>query len=154
MALKGDREIHVSDVSFFMNEVAERGGVVMYSTGGSGAALDQGAALVTYAADSSGNVPAGLLLGDMVNKDLTRTHLNFHVDEVQQNSKVALMKRGWVVTDVITGTPTVGQTAYVTDSGVLTATLGAGGLVDTPKVGTFMGSPDEDGYVKVSINLD
>ena len=155
MALKGDRHLVITDVSFFMNETATRGGVVMYSTGGSGAALDQADALVTYAADSSGNVPAGLLLNDVVNKDLTRTKLNPYKEEVQKNSKVTLLKRGWVVTNSITGTPAVGGIAYVTDSGVITPTLSAtGGLVDTPVVGRFLGKKDEDGYVKVSINLD
>lgn len=154
MALKGERHIVIDDISFFMNEVAERGGVAMYSAGGSGAALDQGEALVTYAAESSGNTPAGLLLGDMVNKDLTRTHLNFHKDEAQLNSKVRLLKRGWAVTNKISGTPAAGNICYVTDSGVLTPSIGAGGLVDTPIVGRFLSAKDEDGYAKVSINLD
>jgi len=50
MALKTDRSTLQTDISFFMNEAATRGGVVSLSTGGSGAAMDQGAALVTYAA--------------------------------------------------------------------------------------------------------
>ncbi len=53
-----------------MNEVATRGGIASLSTGGSGAAMDQGAALVTYAATASGKVPMGILLNDMVDLDL------------------------------------------------------------------------------------
>lgn len=154
MALKGDRHLVITDISFFANEVMERGGVAVYSTGGSGAALDQGDALVTYAASSSGQVPAGLVVGDMVNKDLTRQHLNFHKDEVQKNSKITLLKRGWVVTDQYVGTPAVGNPAYLTSSGQLTVTLGPGGLDDTPQVGRWLSSPDEDGYAKVSIDLE
>ena len=52
MALKSDRNELQTDISFFMNEVATRGGVVSISTGGSGAAMDQGGALVTYTAAS------------------------------------------------------------------------------------------------------
>ena len=37
MALKSDRNEVQTDISFFMNEVATRGGVVSLSTGGSGA---------------------------------------------------------------------------------------------------------------------
>ena len=70
-----------------MNEVAERGGVVSLSTAGSGASLDNGNAVVTYAADPSGKVPLGLLINDMVNIDLTRQHLNQHKDEVQKGGK-------------------------------------------------------------------
>ena len=78
MALKGDRYEFETTIDFFMNEVAERGGVVTLSTAGSGAALDQSAALVTYAAAQSGQVPIGILLNDMVNIDQTRQHINFH----------------------------------------------------------------------------
>ena len=62
MALKSDRSTLDIDISFFMNEAATRGGIVSISTGGSGAAMDQGEALVTYAALPSGKVPVGLLL--------------------------------------------------------------------------------------------
>ena len=74
MALKGDRYEGMTDVSFFMNDTsAAKGGIAVLSTGGSGVALDQSKALVTYAASASGNVPVGLLLNDMVNIDLTLT---------------------------------------------------------------------------------
>ena len=77
MALKADRHELQTDISFFMNEVATRGGIAILSTGGSGAAMDQSNALVTYSASPttaalaiSGIVPVGLLLNDMVNLDL------------------------------------------------------------------------------------
>ncbi|SVD63282.1 uncharacterized protein METZ01_LOCUS416136, partial [marine metagenome] len=67
MALKGDRYELETDISWFMNETNERGGIATISTAGSGAALDQSAALVVYAAEASGAVPVGILLNDMVN---------------------------------------------------------------------------------------
>jgi len=88
MALKSDRSTLDVDISFFMNEAATRGGIASQSTGGSGAAMDQGEALVTYAALPSGKVPVGLLLNDMVNIDLTRQHLNQHKDEVQKGERL------------------------------------------------------------------
>ena len=54
MALKSDRSTLQTDISFFMNETATRGGVVALSTAGSGASMDNGSALVTYAASASG----------------------------------------------------------------------------------------------------
>ena len=155
MALKGDRYEGMTDVSFFMNDTsAAKGGIAVLSTGGSGVALDQSKALVTYAASASGNVPVGLLLNDMVNIDQTRQHINFHKNEVQKGGKVTLLTKGWVVTDMITGTPAAGNPAYLTAAGKLTPTKSAdGGVVATPPVGRFLSSEDEDGYAKVDIDL-
>lgn len=151
MALKGDRFIGVTDIGYHLNEVGEKGQICVYSTFGSGAALDQGQALVTIAAVASGNTPAGLLLNDVVNKDLSRTHLNFQKDEIQQGGKVTLLKKGWVVSNrIVAGqTPTVGSKARLGTSGDVTAT-DAGG---NPLLGEFKSSKDEDGYAKISIDL-
>ena len=92
MALKSDRSTLQTDISFFMNEAATRGGVVTLSTAGSGASMDNGNAVVTYVASPSGKVPAGLLINDMVDIDLTRQHLNQHKDEVQKGGKVTLLR--------------------------------------------------------------
>ena len=98
MALKTDRSTLQTDISFFMNEAATRGGVAVISTGGSGASMDNGNAVVTYSASPSGKVPVGLLLNDMVNIDLTRQHLNQHKDEVQKGGR-SLSPEGFVVTN-------------------------------------------------------
>lgn len=170
MALKADRHEIVTDISFFMNETAERGIVVAYSTAGSGAAMDDSSALVTIPTTASGALVAGLLLNDVVNLDLTRQHLNQHQDEVQQGGKVTLLKQGWVVTnkvdtsDVGSG-PTVGQPAYVASSGFLSATNPAAYDASTiagasnplgnedALVGRFLSTQDADGYAKVYINI-
>lgn len=153
MALKPDRYFVADDMSFFMDEVAERGGVVVMSTVGSGAAVDQGEALVTYASAPSGKLPVGFLMQDMVNKDLTQTHLNYYKDEVQKGFKVELWTIGTIVTNMIYPgvTPAVNKVAYLTTSGLLTVT-------DTntnasPIVGMFLSSKDADGYAKVRFNL-
>lgn len=150
--LKGDCQIPLDGtrLDIYMNEVAVRGGVVSYATAGSGAALDQSKNLGTYAANSSGQVPVGFLFDDMVNIDLTRYKLNQHKREVNIGSKVTIVNRGWLVTSNFVGTPAVGP-AYLSSSGNLTSTFG--GTVQTPLVGRFDGTADEDGYVKVYINL-
>jgi hypothetical protein len=156
MALKQDRSTLQTDISFFMNEVAERGGVAALSTAGSGASLDNGAALVTYAADPSGAVPLGLLVNDMVNIDLTRQHLNQHKDEVQKGGKVTLLNKGWVVTNALEGEPNGGDLAYLGHSGNLatpTAAAGTDGGQDQPAVGRFLSDVDQYGYAKVYIDL-
>lgn len=157
MALKTDRSVLDTDISFFMNEAATRGGIASVSTGGSGAAMDQGEALVTYAAVPSGKVPVGLLLNDMVNIDLTRQHLNQHKDEVQKGGKVTLLRKGYVVTDNIQGSPSAGDPAYVAHSGNLAASDLSNDDTDTDGstrlVGRFLSGKDQDGYAKVYIDL-
>lgn len=153
MALLSDRYEFQTDISYFMNEVAERGGCVVLSTAGSGAAMDQGQALVTYAATASGKVPVGILLNDVVNIDLTRQKLNPYKNEVQRGSKVTLLRKGWVITNRIQGTaPTGGAPVFVAHSGNLAASnLVSQGTM--PVIGTWMSTPDQNGYAKVEVNL-
>ena len=161
MALKADRYEESTDISHFYNEgVATRGGVVVLDAasiaGASGAALDQGENLVKYAACTGGSeVPVGILLNDVVNKDLTRTHLNQFKDEVQKGGKVTIMTRGWVVTDKITGTPTAGNLAYASTTGTIGTTAAPGTTTASGNlaIGRFMSQKDADGYAKVYVNL-
>ena len=167
MALKADRHEAVTDISFFMNETAERGVVVVHSTAGSGSAMDDSNALVTIPTTASGTYPAGLLLNDMVNIDLTRQHLNQHQDEVQKGGKVTLLKEGWVVTNKleVNSKPTVGAPAYFTSSGLLSTTnpaaydattiAGASNPLgnENALVGRFLSTEDADGYAKVYIDI-
>ncbi len=150
MALKTDRSVLDTDISFFMNEAATRGGVASVSTGGSGAAMDQGEALVTYSALPSGKVPVGLLLNDMVSIDLTRQHLNQHKDEVQKGGKVTVLRKGYVVTNNVDGTPVAGSGAYVSTTVAGNVTMATD---EGTKIGAFVSSKDADGYCKVEVNL-
>jgi len=156
MALKKDRNEEMTDISHFYNAgTATRGGVVCLDAAlASGSAMDQAANKVAYTAAAATNVPVGILLNDVVNKDLTRTHLNQYKNEVQKGSKVTVLTRGWVVTSNITGTPSPGDPAYA-DSAT------AGNLVNVVDpgasgalyVGRFMSNKDADGYAKVQVNL-
>jgi hypothetical protein len=156
MALKNDRYEAITDISFFMDQVAERGGVVCMKTAGSGVAMDQSEAEVQYAAAPSGAMPLGVLLNDMVNKDLTQTHLNFHKNEMQKGSKVVVLLEGFVVTDMITPgvTPTKGQKAYVYESGYIsTSAVSDDSGMATAPIGRFLSTKDEDGFCKVYVKM-
>ncbi len=152
MALKADRVEAYTDISFFMNETGERGGVVVHgnSTNGVGVAMDDPNAVVEYAADQSGRLPAGLLLNDVVDLDLTRQHINWHKDEVQVGSKVTLLRQGQVTTNVVvTGlTINAGDRAYFGADGKLTTSS-----TNSVQVGRFLSDYDADNYVKVDINI-
>lgn len=150
MALKPDRIENLTDISFFMNTTAERGGVVSAVTSGSGVSMDDSNAVVAYAAAASGAKPLGVLLNDVVNLDLTRQHINWHRDEVQVGGKVVVLRHGQVSTNMLVSgiTPSAGTDAYV----------GANGLIGTSstnavKIGQFLSSKDADGYAKVSVNI-
>jgi hypothetical protein len=154
MALKADRHELDVDISFFMNETGEKGQIVVFSTAGSGAAMDQAQALVTVAAADATNIPVGVLLNDVVNLDLTRQHINFHKDEVQQGGKVSLLKKGYIVTDMIAGTPAAGAIAFLDDADTgKFATEDEVADTKYSQVGRFMSIKDEDGYCKVEVNL-
>ena len=154
MALKADRHELDVDISFFMNETAEKGQIVSISTAGSGAAMDQAGALVSIQGANGSVIPVGVLLNDVVDLDLTRQHINWHKDEVQKGGKVSILKKGYVVTDQIEGTPTAGALAFMDDAD--TGKFAVAASVDDTEytaVGRFMSTKDEDGYCKVEVNL-
>jgi hypothetical protein len=154
MALKGDRIVLETDITQTCESVASRGVVLCYSVAGSGAGLGDTAGKADLFASPSGKVPVGLLMNDVVSIDQTRYHKNFQKDETIIHERCTLLRKGRIVTDQVTGSPTAGSTAYLTTSGVLTPTVSStGGLVATPKVGQFATSIDEDGYAAVNINL-
>lgn len=160
MALKGDRQEITHDISFFDNDTtAERGGIVSLSTAGSGAALDQAAAVVTYAALPSGKVPVGMLLNDIVNVNQARYHINYQKNEMNTGGKAVLMTEGWAVTNMIApgATPTAGKQAVLAQSGLITTAGGVYAQSDDNtglnRVGRWMSVKDEDGYAKLYVKL-
>jgi hypothetical protein len=157
MALKSDRYEAQTDISFFYNAgTATRGGVVVLdAAAASGAALDQGVNLVRYKQATATDVPVGVLLNDVVDKDLTRTHLNWFKDEVQKGGKVTVLTQGWVLTSNITGSPTPGQVAYADSvtAGNIATTASNAQASGNLAIGRFMSNKDADGYAKVFVNL-
>lgn len=154
MALKPDRSHEYgSDISFFCNHAAHRGGVVSLVTVGSGGAMDQGAAAVGYASAASGKVPVGYLMNDVVDVDLTKYELNSQKDEIQKGGKVNLRTWGWLVTNMIKSgdTPVATSKAYLGVDGQVTVTNT--GAAASPYVGVFLSSKDSDGYAKISFNF-
>jgi hypothetical protein len=150
MSLKPDRNQEAWDVFNYMNEVADAGGAVVLSNNGSGVATDSPLNVVTYAANPSGKVVKGILLTQMEAYP-AKMMRNFYKDSQPVGSKVSVLTRGWVVTNMIYPgtTPTAGAVAYVGQSGLLTPTNYAGSIV----VGRFETPKDEAGFARVSVNL-
>lgn len=154
MALKADRVILETDITLTCETATTRGVVLCHKTSGSGVAIGDSAGQADLYASASGNKVAGLLLNDVVDIDQTRYHRNFHKDETMKSERCTLLRKGRVTTDAISGTPTVGATAYLTANGQLTPTKSAtGGTVATPPVGEFKSIKDANGFVCVELNL-
>ena len=157
MALKADRNELDVDISFFYNGSAvEKGCVVSIANSpyGSGAAMDQANAQVAVTQGAAGVSPVGVLLNDVVDIDLTRQHINWHKDEVQKGGKVSILKKGYVVTNMVEGTPnTVGEPACLDEGGATGKFEPCDGSSTDVLVGRFMSLADEDSYYKVEINL-
>lgn len=156
MALKGPRVVLETDITFTCPTATLRGVVLCNKTGGSGVVLGDSAGVADLMASASGNTPVGLLMNDIVNVDLTRYHINFQKDEVPVNYRVTLLRKGRVTTDALVSgqSPTYGQTAYLSANGQVTPTVSStGGVAATPKVGTFLGAKDENGFVTVDFNI-
>ena len=149
MALKADR-IELPDgsrIKYFMNEVAERGIIVnLDSPGGEG--MDDPDASVSIPVGPSG-APAGVLMNDVDNLNLTRTHKNWHQDVVQVGDKVDVLKRGVVRTNMVKSgdSPTAGGAAHYDANGEFTVTT------TSDRVGTFVSGLDAESYVEVEVNV-
>jgi hypothetical protein len=155
MALALDRYEDLTLIEYFMNETAEAGAVVVFDVGnpsGTGAALDDVNSKVKLSAvtNGSGENPAGILIGDVVNKDLTQTHLNQHKRETQVGGKVGILRRGIITTNFLAANlvPKAGDAAYFTSGGRvhLTAT-------NSTRIGTFLSGKNANGEAKLYVNL-
>lgn len=155
MALRPDRDIQHWDINFVNNDVCAEGAILCYSTAGSGdGVLDTKRGLVQLAADPSGLTPKGLTVSEFVNIDQTQQHRNWHKVQQVVGEKAPLATHGWVTTNLYYGSPTAGNTAYLTSSGWVQPTAHAsGGTSATPVVGRFENAPDEDGYVRLYIQI-
>lgn len=157
MALKPDREYNeVTDITNFWTTVAaEKGGVASVVTQGSGSALGVNITdepnVVGYVASPSGAIPKGVLLQTVTAAmSATRDFINYENGEIRPSTKCTLVKKGFVVTDMITGTaPAAGDTAYLAASGYISKTQASG----APVVGRFETAKDSSGFARVSIDI-
>jgi len=150
MSLKPDRFTVEQEIGYFCNDIVNRGVVLVFGSSGSGVSLDQTQAIASLPGTGViGLRPLGVLMNDMVNLDLTKFHMNWYKDVMPSGGKCTLLKKGWVVTDAVAPgvTPVAGDPAHLAAGGNVTTVTTAG------KVGTFLSSKDEKGFVKLEVNL-
>jgi hypothetical protein len=152
MALKSDRNVLETDISLVCNDVVSKGLVLVYGTAASGVG-NETPGIASLVANPSGYKVAGLTLASFVSIDQTRQHRNFMKDEQVIGEKAPLLRKGYVVTDAVAGTPAPGAPAYLVGTGILSTVISPVGVVATPLVGAFASAKDESGFAKVYIDL-
>jgi len=158
MAMKGDRDYNeTTDISFFWAATpttAEPGGLAVASGVGSGIAMGRNLTddpnTVTYATAAGNLNVIGVLVQTVAPAmSATRDFINYDKNEIRPGDKCTLITDGFVVTDMISGTPAANGIAYLGASGLF-ATSSAGGA---PSVGKFMSTEDANGYCKVRLAI-
>ena len=146
MSIKADRQILRNDVSKVITTAATQGDFCIHDVAGSGAAIgDTYGKVKVLSTNPSGAKFAGVVMENHVSLDTTKYDLNQHKSEKLINDVADLCTQGYVVTDNISGTPTVGATAYLASAGKVSPTDSGG----CPKVGYFDSIKDELGFAKV-----
>ncbi len=131
-------------------------GVGMDSNAGSGFTQGQGfgnVGTVEFATLASGAVPVGVTLQSVENHQSQEpARRNFNKNVTYPSMKIALARRGWLVTNRINGTPTAGDVAYVGPSGLISTTGGVDGD-GIAVIGRFETTEDSDGFARVHLNF-
>lgn len=154
MAILGKRNEIETDITSKCTTVADAGVGLVVITSGSGATVGDNASTVGLVANPSGYKFAGLLLHEVANINESLFHRNWNLEQMLVNERCTMGKKGQWSTDQISGSPTRGDTAYLTTNGDFTPTMSAtGGLVATPKAGVFRGAKDQNGYAEIDFNL-
>lgn len=146
MALGPNRQRFQDTIKYAMNEVAERGGIVVASTT---------AGQVTYTTNPTGSAvyPIGLLLDDVEDMNYDR-HPEYRMREVVDiGAMVSIANKGEFQTNMVVGSPTQGQPAYLHPSGYVGATQLTDGVNPAPQVGKFRTAADANGYVSILVDL-
>jgi len=143
MAMKEDRQVFQTDISWTASGTMERGGIASIASWANG--------LVYYAA-GSGQPIAGLLLEDIE----TQNYMN-HPQYLQRNvspegSVVGLATEGEFWTDMIQTAVTysAGDALYLWSDGKITNDAGDGNGV---RIGTCLAGKDSNNFIKVRLEL-
>lgn len=146
MALGPNRQQFETRIRYAVNAVAERGGIVVASTT---------AGEAEYATTPTGTsvLPLGILLDDIEDLNYDRHPEYLQRNVVDVGSVVGIANRGEYQTNLVVGSPTQGQIAYLHQSGYISATRLTDGVNPAPIVGRFLTAKDANGYATVYVDL-
>lgn len=147
MALGPNRQVFQTTIRYAVNHAAERGGILCASaTAGQAEYVSVPTGVAVY--------PIGILLDDVEDMNYDRHPEYLQREVVDIGSVVGIANKGEFQTDLIVGSPTQGQPAYLHPGGAVgPAQLddGAGNLA--PRVGTFRSAKDANGFATVLVDL-
>lgn len=147
MALGPNRQVfQTTSPKYAMNSAAERGGIVCATTT---------AGQVAYQVVPTGTpvLPIGLLMDDMESMNFDRHPEYLQRNVVDIGSLVSIANKGEFQTNLIVGTPTQGQVAYLHPTGYIGATRLTDGINPAPVVGVFRTAKDANGFALVLVDL-
>jgi hypothetical protein len=147
MGLGPNRQIFQTNIDFAVNEAAERGGILSASTT---------AGEATYLASPTGAAvyPIGILLDDVEDMNFDRHPEYLQREVVDIGSVVGIVNKGELTTNMtFNATPAQGLPAYLWASGYISPTQLTDGVYTAPRIGTYRGAIDANGYVKVLVDL-
>lgn len=152
MAVKPSRKYDEgTEITYFMNEVAEPGVCVVFgaSSSGDGDGYDDALATVSLPASGDSYQAVGMLLTNVVDIDESKYARNEHRNEVAVGGAVTILTHGWAITNMIAEgvDPKSGDPAYYAEDGLWTNVEDSAG-----RAGTFMTGKDSDGYAKIAVN--
>jgi hypothetical protein len=156
MAIKRMRVDEVIDTSFYIEETADKGDLAAIYTAGSGINVDNTNNVVSVIDNPSGYAVAGFILQTVVDIDPDTDYRTKEEVVTYINDKVPLMRKGTIVTDKVLGNPFAKDVAYIGASGYVATTgqlLYQAATYEKYVVGTFEGRKDEDGYVRISVDI-
>ena len=145
MALGPNRQIFQTTIRYAVNGVAERGGVLAYSST---------AGEAEYNVAASGAVAIGILLDDVEDLNFDRHPEYLQRNVVDIGSVVGIANKAVIESDQIVGTPAQGNAAFLGVNGTISTTQlndGVGNVA--PQVGTFRTGLDANGFATVLIDL-
>lgn len=131
---------------YALNAAAERGGIVCTSS-------TAGQVEYRVVPTGAGVNPVGILVGDIESMNFDR-----HPEYLQRNvadigSVVPIVRKGEVQTNLVVGTPTQGQVAYLHPTGYVGATRLTDGIDPAPIVGRFLAAKDANGFATLYVDL-
>lgn len=146
MALGPNRQVFQTRIRYAVNQVAERGGIVSAST-------TAGEAEYLVSPTGAAVYPLGLLLDDVEDLNFDRHPEYLQRNVVDVGSVVGIANEGEFQTNLLVGTPSQGQLAYLHPSGYVGATQLSDGINPAPLVGRFLTAPDANGYAVLYVEL-
>lgn len=146
MALSPRRQQIWTEVHMAMANASERGAIVSHAgTAGQ----------VTNLANPTGvgTAPVGVLLDDVESMNFDRHGEYRNRNVVDVGSVVGIAAKGDYETDLVVGSPSPGDVAYLAASGWVSPTQLTDGITSAPVVGRFRTGKNANGFALVHIDL-